>query len=49
MIKEMDKKNYLEPEMDVFEFDMKQNVLTGSPTGDVDEETGEAPIGTGEI
>ena len=45
----MDKKNYLKPEMDVFKFDMKQNILTSSPGVDIDDETGEAPIGTGEI
>ena len=35
--------------MDIYELDEKLPILSGSPTGDIDQETGEMPYGKEEI
>ena len=42
VFKKMDKKMYFEPEMEVINLKL-QGMLCGSPTGDPDEDSGEAP------
>ena len=43
----MDKKMYFEPEMEVINLKLQGMLCTSD--GDIDEETGEAPIGPGKI
>jgi len=48
VFKKMDKKMYFEPEMEVINLKL-QGMLCGSPTGDPDEDSGEAPQSDVEI